>query len=675
MSHSRTLGTVLGLAAMLTSCTGTISSGGDGNGSGSGVPFEPVSPAVYVVKVKNIMTGLPATDAEVAAVVADPTALRGLVDTWQATPQFQARLLDFFRNAFQQNQVTLNALAMNIGNTNLTINNNYQARVVRSLMDSFPQTALELVNESRPFTETLTGNRYMLTTAMMSMMSYLDERPTDDTGKTIDRLANAQVLPGFTFDPKSTATLAQTLNPADPNYMIWHDPVTIPATCSTTPAVTLTNLATGDKGSANYRTLFAFIFGTETYTPCYPTGGTTTVPVIPDADFADWHMVTIHPIAATDSTMPKFWDITGEEAATDMSLHIPRVGFSGTLAFAANWGTNITNENRVTANQALIVGIGQSINGENTVASFPVNATVADLASVPACSGCHLQLDPLKQYFRQSYTLSYHDQQDPAQLSQPAGFNIDGQNATGTGVGDLMNTMANHPRFGIAWVQKLQFWANSTAADETDPEVLRISNVFQQSGYDFKTLVRETFSSPLVTYASVTKTTGENGVILSISRRDQYCATLSNRLGLPDVCGMISTAPTSAQTQLANRALLMPVDTYYRAYALPSLPTNPDLFFRQSVEAMCGLIANQVIDVKAPATSRYVSTDPTTAITDFASTVMGLPPSDPRSAPAIQILTNHFMTASATSGIKATDALKSTFTLACIAPSSVIVGL
>ena len=106
MSHSRTLGTVLGLAAMLTSCTGTISSGGDGNGSGSGVPFEPVTPAVYVAKVKNIMTGLPATDAEVAAVVNDPTALRGLIDTWEAMPQFQGRMLDFFRNAFQQNQVT-----------------------------------------------------------------------------------------------------------------------------------------------------------------------------------------------------------------------------------------------------------------------------------------------------------------------------------------------------------------------------------------------------------------------------------------------------------------------------------------------------------------------------------------------------------------------------------------
>jgi len=663
----------LGVAAALTTgCSGDIT--GD-PGPGSGVPFEPVTAQVYVPKVKNIMTGLAATDQEVAAVTADPGALKGLIDQWMATPEFQARALDFFRNAFQQNQVDLNALQASLGGTNLTtINNAYRARLTRSLMDSFPRTALAVVNEGRPFTDTLTSNRYMLTTAMISMMSYIDERPTDDNNKTTDRLANAQVLAGFTLDPKSTATLEQTVDPASPSYMIWRDPVTIPAACTTTPPLVFTNPATGDKGSGNYRTLFNFLFGTADYPPCYPNGNAPTVPIFSDADFTDWHMVTVHPIAATEATAPKFWNIPAARAATDLSLHVPRVGFSGTLAFAANWATNASNENRVTANQALIVAIGQSINDEKAIALFPVNATDADHAANPACAGCHNQLDPLKQYLRQSFTLFYHDQQDAAQIAMPAGFNIGGVTATGHGIGDLMTTLAHHPRFPLAWAQKLQFWANSTAADEQDPELIRIAKAFADSGFDFKVLVRETFSSPLVTFAKPTMTTSENGVVLSITRRDQYCTSLSNRLGLPDVCGMVSVTPTSAQTQLANRALLLPVDTYYRAFALPSLPTNPDLFFRQSVEAMCGLIANQVIDTKT-ATSRYVSTNPTAAIADFVATVMGVPPSDPRSAPAIAILTNHFTAAAATTGISATDALKSTFTTACIAPPSVLVGL
>ncbi|HEX7704202.1 MAG TPA: hypothetical protein VF403_25845, partial [Kofleriaceae bacterium] len=76
-------------------------------------------------------------------------------------------------------------------------------------------------------------------------------------------------------------------------------------------------------------------------------------------------------------------------------------GFSGELAFAANWGTNTSNEMRVTANQALIVSIGQSIAGETSVTPFPVTATDSAHATDPACAGCHSQLDPLKQYFRQ----------------------------------------------------------------------------------------------------------------------------------------------------------------------------------------------------------------------------------------------------------------------------------
>src|SRR5262249_6197054 len=143
---------------------------------------------------------------------------------------------------------------------------------------------------------------------------------------------------------------------------------------------------------------------------------------------------------------------------------------------------------------------------------------------------------------------------------------------------------------------------------------------------------------------------------------------------LPDVCGMVTATPTATQKNIAGRALLMPVDTYYRAFALPSLSTNPDLFYRLSTESICSLIADQVVDVKT-GTSRYVSSDPTTAIADLVATVMNVPSKDPRSGAAIQILTDHFNNAKATMGVSATDAMKSTFTTACLAPSSVIIGL
>ena len=53
---------------------------------------------------------------------------------------------------------------------------------------------------------------------------------------------------------------------------------------------------------------------------------------------------------------------------------------------------------------------------------------------------------------------------------------------------------------------------------------------------------------------------------------------------------------------------------------------------------------------------------------------MGVPSSDPRSAPAIAILKDNY-TAALAAKATPTDSLKSTFTLACIAPSSIAMGL
>jgi hypothetical protein len=659
---------IAAVAVLGTACT--VGGGSRPPADDGGVPFEPAPAASYVPKVKNLLTGLPATDAEVAAVVADPGALKGLIDRWMAEPTFETRIEDFFRNAFQQNGVTLTDLSVNLGIpvTRFTANPAYTARIERSLMDSFPRTVWQLIQEGRPFTEALTTPRFMLTTAQLTMLEYADERAVADSGAAVDRLARRAALPRYTLDPRSTATLAQTLDPASPSYLTWADPIAIPATCTTVTPATFAPPTAND-----YHNLLTFLFGNSSYAPCYPDlVARNHAPILSDADFADWRMVTIHPIAATAATSPGFWNVLANRAATEVNLHVPRVGFASTLAFAANWATNASNEARVTANQALIVAIGQSILGETVTAPFPVNAVDADHAANPACAGCHRQLDPLKQYFRQSWTLSYHDQQDATVIAQPAGFNI-GISATGAGIGDLMATLASHPRFGVAWVQKLQFWATSTPAAEDDPEVQRIAQAFHDASWDFKTLVRETFASPLVTLAARTQTTSTNGVKLSIVRRDQFCATLSARLGLPDVCGAVTPAPTAAQQAIAGAALLMPVDTYYRAFALPPLSTDPDLFFRSSTEAICRLVADQVVDA-GPA-SRYLSAAPAKAITDLVTTVMALPPADPRAASATQILTEHLAAATASPGATATAALKSTFITACLAPSSVLVGM
>ena len=68
------------------------------------LPFEPVAPAVYVAKVKNVLLGLPPTDDEVAQVTADPAALKDLIWGWMKRPEYTQKMQRFFELAFQQTQ-------------------------------------------------------------------------------------------------------------------------------------------------------------------------------------------------------------------------------------------------------------------------------------------------------------------------------------------------------------------------------------------------------------------------------------------------------------------------------------------------------------------------------------------------------------------------------------------
>ena len=128
-------------------------------------------------------------------------------------------------------------------------------------------------------------------------------------------------------------------------------------------------------------------------------------------------------------------------------------------------------------------------------------------------------------------------------------------------------------------------------------------------------------------------------------------------------------------TQIASG---LPSDGCGRGATMPVLPNQPTLFYRAGTENICTTIAAMVIDVptakQVAGVKQWSSTQSTPAIADFVSIVMGLVPSDPRAAPATTLLTSHF-TAAMQQGATASDALKSTFITACLAPSAVSIGL
>src|SRR5262249_23061347 len=159
----------------------------------------------------------------------------------------------------------------------------------------------------------------------------------------------------------------------------------------------------------------------------------------------------------------------------------------------------------VTMNQTLVVALGHSFDATDSitpVSEVGLNGEHAVPGTV--CFGCHQTLDPMRQFFRQAYTISFHDQTDPTQMSMNGTFAFDGVTVAGHGIGDLATQLAQHPRFALAWAQKLCTYARSAECAADDPELVRIAGVFHDSGFSWNALVGELFASPIVTDATKT---------------------------------------------------------------------------------------------------------------------------------------------------------------------------
>ena len=654
----------------------TPAGGTPGNPDVPQTPWEPVSPAVYLGKVKNLLTGVPPTPAELAAVTADPSTLRGMVDGWVASPEGQAKLRVFFMQAFQQTQITRNELVDQIGNgDSLDGSGTAQTNLVANIKESVARTALAWTGTGKPLNELARTRKLQLTTALMSYLAFVDARGVTDRGSVNDRYylslpAVERPDAGFTVQ---LGVATGKVDPANLETQVWGvqpasaDAGTFPA-CATAPNSTTRAL----KSRGNFsRDLFNLLLGHVPDDPSFSGTGTlpcrafNTTPQFLDSDFTDWREVTMRAPVAGESPS-SFWDLAKLRASSEVVVTLPRAGFFTTPAFFANWQTNPSNQDRVTMNQTLIVALGKSFDGNGSTVPISENGLDEEHASDPACYACHRTLDPMRQFFRQSFTIQYGLQTDAGVIAQNGEFAFDGVTATGTGRGvlDLADLLATHPRFAVAWAQKLCTWADSAPCSEDDPEFLRVANAFRDSGHDFRVLAREMFSSPLITGTAATKTFTDRGYVVSISRADHLCAALSSRLGLTNACQVNGTTRGLSAT--------LPADAYSRGSETPVLTADTSLFYRSITENLCRALADQVVDVGT--TPRFSSKTPAAAVDDMVRSVMALVDGDARQAGATTILNEHYAAAVKT-GATARDALKSTFVLACSSPTAVSVGL
>ena len=663
-------------AAALAGC-GNDTAGGDDDGGG--VPFVPDPPSVYVAKVKNILVGQPPTDAEVAQVTADPDALGGLIDGWMQTPEYQQKMMVFFELAFQQTQINAADFVDIVPPQGLG-NGRAIPLLVQNVRESFARTVLALIKEGRPLTDAFTTRRLMMTPALMELYAFLDTRLVNNAAGVNDTFARANAGLKITMQTAlGPIPIADSVNPASPNFMHWYTP-DLPGLTYPDPGC---NALDPIQFNVNSQALHALLYGEIPNHPgpngnCGNRTGSVMSEQVAPADFTAWKMVTIRKPNAGEARTA-FYNLPALRGATELVLQTPRPGFFSTPAFFANWPTNSSNQMRVTVNQALIVATGTAIDGMDPTSPSTTPGLDGDHAKPnTACFGCHQQLDPTRSILSSTYSWFYYPQTDQALIQQPGLFAFQGVIAPMHTIDDFAQLLATHPLVPEAWGQKLCYYVNSAPCNPIDPEFTRVIDKFTAAGGSWNALVHELLASPITTNAKTTATATTNGEIVAVSRRDHLCAALNNRLGFVDICQLDSTLRGRQVSTIAQIVSGMPSDGYGRGSTIPVLPNQPTLFYRAGLENVCAQVAAMVIDAapiaSQPGARHWSSAQPDQAIGEFVSTIMALPASDPRAAQATSILTSHFQSAMQ-SGAASGDALRSTFVAACLSPSFIGIGM
>jgi hypothetical protein len=696
-------------------------------------PFAVDTPATYVAKLKNLLVGLPPTDAEVNQVQGGgASALGALIDSWMTSTAplaggssyaalYQAKMIRFFALAFQQTQIDNSSLGGALDIPIQYTNAANAALITQNIEEIIPRTMLALAQQGVPFNQALSTRSFMMTTAAKALMGFTDDYVINDSTGAQDFVQAAYPTAQLTIATSGT-TDASTWTFVDPSVQLQaQSPQLNPGT----PCNVLVFPASPPKSVPYYvapfaQNLFDMLMGGERQDG---TGNCQAAPysqgVFQPSDFTDWQMVTFsQPLPNTTIPPFPFWDLanlrSGGTNSTNIVLNRATVGFFTMPAFYANWATNFSNQMRVTANQALIVATNSSYDGtDRTIPNVDAGAYGLDLDHAQPnspCYNCHLRMDPTREIFATSYSWYYgwNAGHGNSYVAQPAYFVFQGQQGPMSSLADFGTMISNHPLVAPGWAQKLCYYINSAPCLADDPAFTSIVTAFQQS-YSWNDLLKAVLTSPITTHvaptASVIGTASEVGncAPVAVARRDHWCAALNARLGFQDICGqsgaiaaVFSHPNEHAQSSIPSG---MPADGYGRGNTVPLLPNQPSLFFRTGVENFCTYIAQIVIDnPKPPAGATTWSSQGCTAqscapigsncaqdsdggscaiVGDFVTLVAGLAPSDPRAGPLASALLAHFAEAlqAVDGGAAATTALQSAFVAACVAPSAVSIGL
>ncbi len=599
-------------------------------------PFQPVSIATALAKLKVLVHGGAVTEAELAAVQGDPNQLPILLDGWTHTPEFVIKLRSFLGTALQQDSV--GAMKETLG---FPISHFEPSELLRNkLAASFVNTATDIVTTEAPFTEVVTSHKRSLTTAELVLLAYSDQ--------TTDQIDNTTYKIRLVGPPKAGDTPATLRKNGD----VWE----LGGALEAGKICRINGPDTGDIPDPQIMSserFLAMLFGRV---QCRRVGDARFVGPVTTADHNDARQVSIE---TTTGTSAKFFEIAALRrlnAGEIFRLRTARPGFFNSSVFRDNWPTNVDNDFRVTLNQTLMVALGATFSpGDATVgATTGIDEAHADPTST--CYHCHRLMDPMRPFFANSIDTFYR-----AATTPPVGatFAFLQSTRTGTSVDDFALALVEHPRFAIAWVLRICSWANSRACSAAEPEVVALANGFRQN-WNFRKLIVDTLSSPLVTGLSGTSLS--EAPTISITRRRHLCSVLRVRLGgLVDSSNICTDTTTDLSRGIADDAFARNQPEFVQT-------SQPGTFFAAGTERICEKLATRAVNVHFPADDVPGSTS------KLAEQLMGLPPSHPRHNTAITELTNHVASVVAAGGTAA-QAMQSAFVVACTSPDVTGVGL
>jgi hypothetical protein len=671
------------------------------------LPFQADSPSVYVPKVKNLLTGLAASKDEISKVAgaADPKGeLAKLIDQWMTLPQYTDTMLGFFELAFQQAQIGVydfdQIIPSGPNGTRPFYTQGTMVPLIANMKESFARTMLEIVKEGRPLTDAFTTTSFMMTPPLMELYAFMDANRPNDLEKVADQFDQQYPTTPIVIEDTTPIPLSVSIDPSptNPNFMHWYfkglSAIDAGSTCADRRVYTHDKVYPNTPGAWVIHTLLYGTLPNMSGNNACGIHQVATNSYFTDADFASWKMIDVRKPGASEKTT-RFYDLPTIRTSNELVLDTPRVDFFSTPAFHANWQTNTGNQMRVTINQLFIVAFGLQVDGTepptDVGTSPPGIGDHADPNST--CFGCHKTLDPSRSILQATFSYGYGPQTDPALTSVPGWFAFAGiLNQNISSIADLGATLGSkqaQPLVAKGWVQKLCYFATSEACAEDDPVFLKAVDDFMNGGFKWNDLVRELLSSDTVTYAARTQTASEEGQLVTITRRNQLCRLLDERLSLNDVCGLAVISPPNTQSmnplappaQLAGVPLLasaLAADGYGRGMIAPVVASQPSLFYRTALENLCEDVATLLIDsTSTPAGAHaYSSTDDVNeTIADFVTRLMGVQDDDPRFAQINSILQTHYQNAQTSGGLKASDALKSTFVAACLSPSVAAIGM